>query len=67
MRRRLKRLAGRVRDGLTRAEKVEEMFRSWIANYSPLLSNLQREGLVTLYQNLFGGGLDQWMKMRNIA
>ena len=67
MRRRLKRLAGRVRDGLTRAEKVEEMFRSWIANYSPLLSNLQREGLVKLYQNLFGGGLDQWMKMRNIA
>lgn len=67
MRHRLKKLAGRVRAGLTREVKVTEMFRSWIANYGPQLSKRQRAGLVRLYQNLFGGGLNPWLKMRNIA
>ncbi len=67
MRKRLKKLAGRVEKGLTRAVKVTEMFRSWIANYGPQLSKRQRAQLVSLYQNLFGGGLNSWMQMRNIA
>lgn len=67
MRQKLKKLAKRVGVGLTRLVRVEEMFRSWIANYSPLMSKKQKENLVTLYQNLFGGGLDQWMKLRAIA
>jgi hypothetical protein len=66
MRRRLFRLHFRVKNGLTRHLKVEEMFRGWIANYYRMLSNKQRTRLIELYRSLFGGGLDQWMKLRLI-
>jgi len=66
MRRRLFRLHCRVEKGLTRHLKVEEMFRGWIANYYRMLSNKQRTRLIELYRSLFGGGLDQWMKLRLI-
>ena len=67
MRRRLKRLRHRVDLGITRLLKVEEMFRSWIANYAPMLSGRQRAQLIELYRTLFGGGLDTWMKSRCIV
>lgn len=67
MRRRLKKLHRRVLLGRTRHLKVEEMFRAWIANYSRLLSRRQRAQLIELYQTLFGGGLDLWMKTRHIT
>lgn len=66
MRRKLKRLAVRVKDGKTRLSKVEEMFRSWIANYSKYMSKRQISNMVNLYRELFGGGLNQWMKAHNI-
>lgn len=66
MRRKLRRLAGRVRKGLTRQIKVTEMFRSWIGNYAGILSNLQCSHIVELYRSLFGGELDKWMKLRAI-
>lgn len=65
-RRRLCRLHNRVIDGRTRLVRVEEMFRGWIANYYRMLSNKQRTRLIELYRSLFGGGLDQWMKLRLI-
>lgn len=67
MRRKLKRLAVRVKRGETRQCKVEEMFRSWIANYGLMMSKEQRKRIVELYQQLFGGGLDLWMKKRCIT
>ena len=64
MRRKLKKLRKRVDSGTARLVKVEEMFRSWIANYGPMLSNKQRENLIKLYRELFKGGLDEWLKKR---
>lgn len=64
MRRKLKKLRKRVDKGTTRLVKVEEMFRSWIANYGPMMSNKQRENLIKLYRELFKGGLDEWLKNR---
>ena len=66
MRKRLKRLRHRVDIGKTRLAKVESMFRGWIANYHRMLSDKQRTRLIELYRSLFGGGLDQWMKLRLI-
>ena len=67
MRRKLKKLKGRVIRGETREIKVAEMFRSWIANYGKVMSRQQRENLIQLYRNLFGKGLDEWMKLRCIT
>lgn len=64
MRRKLKRLKVRVDAGKTRLLKVEEMFRSWIANYSRTMSQRQTCGLIQLYRELFGDGLDAWMRAR---
>lgn len=66
MRRKLKRLAVRVKDGRTRLVKVEEMFRSWIANYRKVMSKQQTYNMVNLYRELFGGGLDIWMTERKL-
>lgn len=66
MRRKLKKLAGLVNEGKVGLEKVEKMFRSWIADFTKHMSNEQVKNLVSLYQSLFGGGLDIWMKSRNI-
>lgn len=67
MRRKLKKLAKFVNDNIIPQSNVESMFRSWIANYSKYMSKRQITNMVTLYQNLYGGGLDLWMKQRNIA
>ena len=67
MRRRLKRMRRQVDLGKMRFCKIQEMFRGWIANYAPLMSQKQRDGLIERYQNLFGKGLDQWMKSKRIG
>lgn len=66
MRRKLKRLKARVNAVKTRMLKVEEMFRSWIANYSRTMSQKQTCGLIQLYRELFGDGLDAWMRERGL-
>ena len=66
MRRRLKRMRRQIDLGKMRFCKIQEMFRGWIANYAPLMSQKQRDGLIEIYQNLFGKGLDQWMKSKRI-
>ena len=66
MKRKLKKLKGLVDKGETTLSKVEEMFRSWSAAYWPYMSKKQRETIVSLYRQLFNGGLDKWMKKRNM-
>lgn len=66
MRRRLKRMKGKVEAGEIRKIKVEEMFRSWIANYGRILSGKQRDSLISLYRMLFGDGLDEWLTERRL-
>ena len=53
MRRRLKKLALKVKNGEVEYENVENMFRGWMGSFHKLLSKLQREGLITLYEDLF--------------
>lgn len=67
MRRKLKKLAILLHDGKVRKSKIESLFRSWIANFGRYMSKKQVANMVTLYRTLYGGGLDQWMKQRNIA
>jgi len=64
MRRKLKKLKGLIQSGGTTKEKAEELFRTWIANYREILSRKQRENIIKLYRQLFGGGTDEWMKTR---
>ena len=53
MRRKLKKLAVKVENGEAVYEDVENMFRSWMGNYYKLLSKLQRQHLIELYEELF--------------
>ena len=64
MRRKLKKLYTLVSNGDARMIKVEEMFRSWIGNFGKVMSRQQRDGLILLYRNLFGNGLDKWFETR---
>jgi len=66
MRRKLKKLAKGVRSGKTPLAKVEELFRSWIVNYSKVMSKIQAQNMISLYRELFGGGLDEWMRIRHL-
>lgn len=63
IRRRLKKLAKKVRQGEKDQRRAEELFRSWIGSYKKVMSRRQIRNMVTLYRDLFGGGLDQWLKM----
>lgn len=63
IRRRLKKLAKKVRQGEKNQRRAEELFRSWIGSYKKVMSRRQIRNMVTLYRDLFGGGLDQWLKM----
>lgn len=67
MRTKLKKLKGLVDSGEVRLEKAESLFQSWIANYSRYMSKKQTKNLITLYRELFGEGLNQWMKTKSIA
>lgn len=53
MRRKLKKLAVKVRNGEVQYENVENMFRSWMGSFYKLLSRKQRENLIQLYEDLF--------------
>lgn len=66
MRRKMKRLARLTNNGDVRLDKIESLFMSWIANYRQYMSKKQVGNIVSLYQNLYGKGLDQWMKSKNI-
>ena len=66
LRRKLKKLARLVQNGDTTLEKVESMFRSWIADHSKIMSNAQVSNLVALYRQLFGNSLDAWLAQRKL-
>ena len=53
MRRKLKRLAAKVKNEEISYENVENMFRSWMGGFYKLLSKEQRKNLIGLYEDLF--------------
>lgn len=53
MRRKLKKLAVKVKNGKIPYEYVEEMFRSWMGDSYKMLSNQQRKNFLTLYESSF--------------
>ena len=53
LRRKLKKLAVKVRNGDIEYEWVENMFKSWMGGFYKLLSKQQRTNLLTLYEELF--------------
>lgn len=53
MRRKLKKLAIKVKEGEVPYENVENMFRSWMGSHYKLLSRTQRKNLIKLYEELF--------------
>lgn len=53
LRRKLKALAEKVRNGELAYQAVEEMFRSWMGSFYKLLSKDQRRNLIFLYEDLF--------------
>jgi len=53
MRRKLKKLAVKVRNGEIIYDHVENMFRSWMGSFYKLLSKQQRLNLISLYEDLF--------------
>ncbi len=67
MKRKMKKLAAMMHNEAISLSKVEAMFRSWIVAYKPHMSKKQISNLIKLYQDLFGGGLNAWMNLRNIA
>lgn len=66
MRHKLKKLSNLVKTGKARLIKVEEMFRSWIANYGTVMSKKQRNNLIALYQEQLGNGIDEWLLKRGL-
>lgn len=53
MRKRLKKLAIKVNHEEIEYENVENSFRAWMGSFYKLLSNEQRQNLISLYENLF--------------
>lgn len=53
MRRKLKKLAVKVKNGEAAYENVENMFRGWMGSFYKLLSKEQRKNLIGLYEDLF--------------
>ena len=53
MRRKLKKLAVKVKAGELSYENIENMFRGWMGSYYKLLSKQQRTNLIELYEDLF--------------
>lgn len=53
MRRKLKKLAVKVKNGEISYENVENMFRGWMGSFYKLLSKEQRKNLIGLFENLF--------------
>lgn len=53
MRRKLKKLSVKVKNGDVCYENIENMFRSWMGSFYKLLSKHQRKNLMQLYEELF--------------
>lgn len=53
MRRKLKKLTVKVKNGDVIYENVENMFKSWMGGFYKLLSKQQRANLICLYEELF--------------
>lgn len=53
MRRKLKKLAIKVKSGDIYYENVENMFRGWMGSFYKLFSRQQRKNLIQLYEDLF--------------
>lgn len=66
MRRKLKKLAVMVSNGIRPLSKAEDLFRSWLCNYRKVMSKQQVNNMVWLYRCLFGVGLDPWLESRNL-
>lgn len=47
--------------------KVSAMFQSWIKGFCPYMSKRQCDGVIDLYKNLFGHGLDNWLIEKQVA
>lgn len=54
MRRKLRKLRGRLDAGLTTFDAIDDMYRSWIGGYKKYMSKLQKENLEKLYNSLYG-------------
>ena len=53
MRKKLKKLAEKVENGERTYEDVESTFRGWMGDHYKLMSRIQREHMLQLYQDLF--------------
>ena len=53
MRKKLKKLAIKVKNGEIAYSSAEQTFKSWMGSYYKLLSKKQRKNLITLYEDLF--------------
>lgn len=62
MRQKLKKVHNVIVARKTTLDKIESLFRSWIGNYGRFMSRLQFIHMESLYQELFGHGLDDWIK-----
>ena len=54
MRRKLKKLAVKVKNGEVLYESVENMFKGWMGSFYKLLSKQQRQNLIKLFGDLYG-------------
>ena len=54
----IKKLAIKVLEGTSTYENVENTFKSWMGAYYKLLTKVQRENLITLYEDLFNKRID---------
>ena len=53
MKKRLRKLSTKVKDGSIDYINVENTFKSWMGSYYKLLSKKQRLSLISLYEELF--------------
>lgn len=53
MRRKLKKLAVKVKNGQIPYENVENMFKGWMGSFYKILSKQQRQNLIRIYEDLF--------------
>lgn len=58
MRKRLKKLKAKIYSGEIEYMNVENMFRSWMGGFRKLMSKEQRDGLLSLYSELFNKHID---------
>lgn len=59
MRRKLKKLSQKVKNGERTQAEIENMFRSWMGANCSIMSKIQRDNMNILYYNLFGGFINE--------